>query len=102
MREQSEKYKSEILLIKNQSESGTASIRLELESAKAEIARLTQLIESMRIELEKIRKDNSEVNFDLCFLLLFDEKKFIIIIAHCNSPTNWWLRVPHQISHGGG
>ena len=62
IREQSEKYRSEIYLIKTQSESGSASIRFELESSKNEISRLSKIIESMTIELEKIKRENSEVN----------------------------------------
>jgi len=61
IREQSEKYRSEIVVIKSASESGTASIRFELESAKSENARLTQIIEAIRVELEKTKKENSEL-----------------------------------------
>ena len=61
LREQSEKFRSEIILIKSQSDSGTASIRFELESAKSEVNRLNQVIELLRNELEKIKKENSEV-----------------------------------------
>lgn len=61
IREQSDKYRSEIFVIKSQSESGTASIRFELDSVKSENARLTQIIEALRVELEKIKKENSEV-----------------------------------------
>ena len=63
IREQSEKYRSEIFLIKTQSESGSASIRFELESAKQEITRLNQKIESITIELEKIKKENLQVTY---------------------------------------
>lgn len=61
VREQSEKYRSEIFMIKTQSESGTASIRFELESAKSENVRLTQIIEALRGEIEMTKKENSEV-----------------------------------------
>ena len=61
LREQSEKYRSEFLMIKSSSESGVASIRYELESAKSENARLTQMIEALRIELENTKKENSGV-----------------------------------------
>lgn len=61
IREQSEKYRSEILLIKMQSESGSASIRFELDSAKKEIIRLNQMLETITIELEKIKKENAQV-----------------------------------------
>lgn len=47
--------------MKHQLESGTASIRVELESSKAEVVRLTQIIEALRSELEKIKRENSEV-----------------------------------------
>ena len=61
VREQSEKYRSEILVIKSSSETGVASIRYELESAKSENARLKQMIEALRIELENTKKENSGV-----------------------------------------
>jgi hypothetical protein len=61
VREQSEKYRSEILVIKSSSESGVASIRYELESAKSENARLTQIVEALRTELENTKKENSQV-----------------------------------------
>lgn len=61
IREQSDKYRSEIVLLRSQSESGTASIRFELDSAKAEVTRVNQVIEMLRIELEKVKKENSEV-----------------------------------------
>jgi chromosome segregation ATPase len=61
LRDQSEKYRSEILVIKSSSESGVSSIRYELESAKSENARLTQIVEALRIELEKTKKENSEL-----------------------------------------
>lgn len=69
LREQSEKYRSEILVIKSSSESGTATIRFELESAKSENARLTQVIEALRVEIENLKRSNSEVCFtDINFI----------------------------------
>ena len=61
LREQSEKYRSEIYVIKSSSENGVASIRYELESAKSENARLTQIVEALRTELENMKKENSQV-----------------------------------------
>ena len=61
VREQSEKYRSEMLVLKSSSESGVSSIRYELESAKSEKVRLTQIVESLRIELENTKKENSQV-----------------------------------------
>lgn len=62
IREQSEKFQREILVIKSQSDSGSASIRFELESSKKEVLRLTQTIDALRNELEAVKKQNSEVN----------------------------------------
>ena len=61
IREQSEKFQREILMIKSQSESGSAAIKYELESAKREVAHLTQIIETLRVELETSKKQSSEV-----------------------------------------
>ena len=65
IREQSEKFQREILVIRSQSESGSSAIKFELESSKREVARLTQIIESLRVELESSKKQASEVNFVL-------------------------------------
>lgn len=62
-RESSEQSRQEVLLLKRQLESGQATVRFELESARAENARLTQVIESLRTEMERIKKENSEVKF---------------------------------------
>ena len=53
-----------------QSESGTAYIRFELESSKAEVAQLMQNLETLRAELERSKKENSEVCFRFDFLIL--------------------------------
>ena len=71
LREQSEKYRSEILVIKSSSESGVSSIRYELESAKAENVRLTQIIEALRNELENMKKENSGVHCSGIFYVIF-------------------------------
>lgn len=68
IREQSENYQREILVIRNQSESGSAGIKFELESSKREVARLTQIIETLRIELENSKKQSSEVIPVICIL----------------------------------
>ena len=47
--------------MKQQFENASASIRGELESSKAEAAHLKQIIETLRAEFEKIKKENSEV-----------------------------------------
>ena len=67
-RESFEKSRQELLIMKHQMESGSASIRGELESSKAEVAHLKQIIEALRAELEKIKKENSEVT------LLFEQE----------------------------
>lgn len=61
IREQSEKFQREILVIRGQSESGSTAIKFELESSKREVARLTQIIEALRGELENSKKQASEV-----------------------------------------
>lgn len=62
-RDSNEKSRQEITLLKHQLEGGQAAVRYELESAKAENARLMQIIESLRVELGNIKKENSEVHF---------------------------------------
>ena len=42
-------------------ESTTSTIRFELESQKREVARLNKIVESLSTELEKTKKENSEV-----------------------------------------
>ena len=61
IREQSDKFQREILVIKSHTESGSASIKFEFENAKKDVLRLTQLIESLKIELENVKKENSQV-----------------------------------------
>lgn len=61
IREQNEKFQREILVIRSQSESGSASIKFELENSKREMARYTQIIETLRIELENVKKENAGV-----------------------------------------
>lgn len=60
IREQSDKFQREVLVIKSQTESGSASIKYELENSKKEVLRLTQMIDSLRIEFENVKKENSQ------------------------------------------
>lgn len=60
-RETAEKTRMDAFMLKNQLDSGTASVRFELESAKAEVARLTHTIEALRTDLETTKKENAQV-----------------------------------------
>ena len=54
VREQADKFRRE---------STTSTIRFELESQKREVARLNKIVESLSTELEKTKKENSEVGW---------------------------------------
>lgn len=62
LKEQVEKSRRESLAVTTQREAATVSIKYELESQKKEVARLNQIIESLRMELENSRQENSKVH----------------------------------------
>lgn len=53
VREQADKFRRE---------STTSTLRFEVDNQKREVTRLNQLLEAMRTELEKTKKENSEVS----------------------------------------
>lgn len=83
VREQGEKFRRE---------NTTSTTRFELESQKREVTRLTQLVENLRTDLEKTKKENSEVrallaqyctmqiNKDTCSKLYRDSVLDIVVI----------------------
>ena len=60
-RDGAERARKESLLVKSQLDSGTATMRFELDSTKSELVHLKQVIEALRVELETTKKQNSEV-----------------------------------------
>ena len=60
-RENSEKSRMEVFMLKSQLEAGTSTIRFELDSAKAENTRLQQVIQTLRTELDSVKKENAQV-----------------------------------------
>ena len=60
-RDGAEKARKESLLVRSQLDSGTATMRFELDTAKSELVHLKQFIEALRVELEAMKKQNSEV-----------------------------------------
>ena len=60
-RENAEKSRMEVYMLKSQLEAGTSTIRFELDSAKAENTRLLQVIETLRTELDSIKRENAQV-----------------------------------------
>lgn len=61
LKEQVERSRRESLAMTSQRDSASVAIRFELESQKKEVARLTQIIESLRTELESTKQENSQV-----------------------------------------
>lgn len=60
-RESAEKARKEAQLVRSQLESGTGTLRFELESARGELADLKQIIQALSVELENSKKQNAEV-----------------------------------------
>lgn len=58
LREKSEQYRKEFLIM-SQSQQILAPLHIELASSRKEVRRLTQTIESLFIDLERIKKDSS-------------------------------------------
>ena len=61
LKENAEKSRRESLAMTSQREATTVSIKYELESQKKEVLRLAQIIESLNAELDKTKKENSQV-----------------------------------------
>lgn len=69
LKESAEKSRRESLAMTSQREASTVTIKYELESQKKEVLRLTQIIESLNGELEKTKKENSQVKLLIRFTL---------------------------------
>lgn len=60
-RENADKSRMEVFMLRSQLDSGAAAVRFELENARGENERLKQLIDALRNELESTKKENAEV-----------------------------------------
>ena len=63
--EQVEKLRRESLAMTTQREAANVTINFELESQKKEVSRLTQIIESLRLELENTKQEKMKVR-EIC------------------------------------
>lgn len=62
LREQSEQYRNVLINITNQSYQRFAPFHIELASSRKEVGRLTQIIESLLIDLERLKKDSAPMD----------------------------------------
>ena len=69
LKESAEKSRRESLAMTSQREAASVTIKYELESQKKEVLRLTQIIESLNGELEKTKRENSQVKLIIRFTL---------------------------------